>query len=357
MARFQAIVKPGYVPFYWRARRYLKTLLANEHFDVIHHLTPFAWRYPSPAGGLGVPLVRGPLAGGLPTPTDLAAAVEESEPRFMALRKSDDFRKRYDPFLRASFRQMDKLLVASPYVLDLLPPLEVPPHAVELEIGIEDQLPLTHDAARSNAEGMVNLLYVGRVVRTKGVRDAVRAMQYVSSTTPVKLTVIGDGDDLEACRREAGERNVSDKVSFLGWRTKAEVDEYLSKADVFFFPSFREPTGGVLLEALRHCLPCIVCDYGGPGYIIDETCGVRVAPASETEYAHRLAAAVDRLADNPNLRNTLAEGAARRGGSEFDWQSKRRRMNAMYEEMVHARLGREANASSSSATARAMAGA
>lgn len=338
MARFQAVAKPGYVPFYWRARRFLKALLAKEHFDVIHHLSPFTWRYPSPAAGLAVPLLRGPLAGGLLTPPELANTVKAAEPRFMSLRKTDDARKLYDPFLRASFRQTDKLLVAAPYVLDLLPPLTIPPYEVELEHGIDDPLPFTYDVARSLERDEVNLLYVGRVVRTKGTRDAVRAMAQVSASTRVKLTIIGDGDDLEACRREAAELGVTEKVDFLGWRTKPEVDAHLANADVFLFPSFREPTGGVLLEALRHSLPCITCDYGGPAHIVDDSCGIRVPPAPEADFAQDIAAAIDRLADDPGLRHQLAKGASWRAENEFDWKSKRRRIGAIYSDLVRARL-------------------
>jgi len=338
MARFQAVAKPGYVPFYWCARRFLKALLAKEHFDVIHHLSPFTWRYPSPAAGLAVPLLRGPLAGGLLTPPELANTVKAAEPRFMSPRKTDDARKLYDPFLRASFRQTDKLLVAAPYVLDLLPPLTIPPYEVELEHGIDDPLPFTYDVARSLERDEVNLLYVGRVVRTKGTRDAVRAMAQVSASTRVKLTIIGDGDDLEACRREAAELGVTEKVDFLGWRTKPEVDAHLANADVFLFPSFREPTGGVLLEALRHSLPCITCDYGGPAHIVDDSCGIRVPPAPEADFAQDIAAAIDRLADDPGLRHQLAKGASWRAENEFDWKSKRRRIGAIYSDLVRARL-------------------
>jgi len=142
LARFQAIVKPGYLPYYIRARRHLKRLLAEQHFDVIHHVSPLAWRYPSPAAGLGVPLLRGPLEGGLPTPAVLAGAVAETEAGFMSLRKTDSMRKRWDPVLRASYRATEKVLGTAPYVRELLAPMPINDFAVELDNGIDDPLPL-----------------------------------------------------------------------------------------------------------------------------------------------------------------------------------------------------------------------
>jgi glycosyltransferase involved in cell wall biosynthesis len=336
LSRFQAIVKPGYLPYYIRARRHLRRLLAEQHFDIIHHVSPLAWRYPSPAAGLGVPLLRGPLEGGLPTPPVLAGAVAETEAGFMSLRKTDSMRKRWDPVLRASYRATEKVLGTAPYVRELLAPMPINDFAVELDNGIDDPLPLTYDAMRPARTGRLELLFVGRVIRTKGVRDAVRALARVESRTPVRLTVIGDGEDLEACRREAGELCLGDRVRFLGWRPKADVQAHLAAADVFLFPSFREPTGGVLLEALRHALPCITCDYGGPAQIVDESCGIRIAPAAEHRFAGALAAAIDLLADNADLRGRLAQGAARRVAEDLDWRVKGRRVSGIYEEMAAA---------------------
>jgi glycosyltransferase involved in cell wall biosynthesis len=107
---------------------------------------------------------------------------------------------------------------------------------------------------------------------------------------------------------------------------------------VFVFPSFREPTGGVLLEALRHALPCITCDYGGPAQIVEESCGIRIAPSAEHRFAGALAAAIDLPADNSDLRGRLAHGAARRVAENLDWRVKRRRVSHIYEEMAAARV-------------------
>ena len=59
--RLNSLLKPGYLPFYWRARRWIRAALAaGEHFDVAHQVSPVAMRYPSPAIGLGIPVVIGP---------------------------------------------------------------------------------------------------------------------------------------------------------------------------------------------------------------------------------------------------------------------------------------------------------
>src|SRR5699024_4418430 len=61
----------------------------------------------------------------------------------------------------------------------------------------------------------VRLLFVGRVIRTKGVRDAIRALALLRDRRLV-FDVVGDGFDREACESLAGELGVADRVHFHG---------------------------------------------------------------------------------------------------------------------------------------------
>jgi len=264
LERFRAIVKPGYFWYFRKARKFLKQFTQTNQFDLIHHLNPFAWRYASPAYGLGVPLVRGPLAGGLPTPEPLSAEVLEFFHPYKFLRISDWWRKKYDRTLNTSYQQTDCILGAAPYVVDLLRPLPVKRFEIEIEHGL-DELPVTGPLKKPRSvQEKIHLLFVGRVIRTKGVRDAIRAVSFMESKRQVDFTVIGDGEDLRACRDLIKERNLDEVITCRGWCSTEKVEQAYSEADIFLFPSFREPTGGVLLEAMSYGLPCVICDYGGP---------------------------------------------------------------------------------------------
>ena len=105
--------------------------------------------------------------------------------------------------------------------------------------------------------GRVVLLHVGRAVRTKGLRDVVRAMARLEDLPGVSLVSAGDGEDLEACRAEAVKLGVASRITFLGKISREEVEGHYAAADVFCFPSFREPMGGVFFEAMAHGLPVI----------------------------------------------------------------------------------------------------
>jgi len=330
MERFRSVAKPGYFFYFSKAREFVRDLVLQHDFDLIHHLNPFAWRYPSPAYGLGLPLVRGPLAGGLPTPAPLGGEVSEALHPYKFLRLTDKWRKRWDRRLIKAYRHTDCVLAAAPYVLDLLKPLPVKRSAIEIEHGLTGQQSHRTRPEKGNVNNKIELLFVGRVVRTKGVRDAIRAVAIMATRDKVHFTIIGDGEDMGNCRALATSLGLGNLVEFRGWCAKDVVEAAYEQADIFLFPSFREPTGGVLLEAMVHGLPCVTCDYGGPSYMVVDQCGFKVPPAEPGQYANLLANHLDLLVNDPALRQTMGQSAREHAVQNFDWSKKMARLDVLY---------------------------
>lgn len=327
LERFRAIVKPGYIPYYFRARFFLKKLLKEKHFDVIHHLSPFAWRYPSPAVGLGVPLVKGPVAGGLKTPRGLMSSRKKGYISRL-LRGTDDFRIKFDPVLRKSYKKTDHVLMAAPYVQELLSRLSIRSLSIEVELGLSE-LPKVEQVL-VGAKEKVHLLFVGRVIPTKGLLYAIKAFAQSDAVRTSHLTVVGDGEDLQRCMEEARKLGIENMISFLGWCPRAEVEKHYQNADIFLFPSYREPTGGVLLEAMSYGLPSITSSYGGTDYMVDATSGIKVRPNSEGGFITGLSEAIDKLVIEKDLRVDMSIASRNRALNYFSWKDKRLRMTELY---------------------------
>lgn len=334
MERFRAVVKPGYFFYFRKARNFLRQLIQDNKFDLIHHLNPFAWRYASPAYGLGVPLVRGPLAGGLLTPEPLSKEVREMFHPYKFLRKTDKLRKYYDRTLIDSYRQTDIVLGSSPYVADLIKPLIIKRFEVESEFGFDSIPCLDSLRINSNISNKIQLLFVGRIIRTKGIRDAIRAVSYMKNRHKIAFKIIGSGDDLQDCQSLVRKLRLEDSVTFLGWCSKKQVEQAYCNADIFIFPSFREPTGGVLLEAMAYGLPCVTCDYGGPAYIVGDGCGFKIPPTEPESFARNIATQLDLLVDNEKLRLKMSKKAVRHIANNFNWESKMARIDAIYNSLV-----------------------
>lgn len=289
--RLNSLLQPAYVPFYSRARRYVRNrLAAGARFDVAHQVTPVALRYPSPIVNLGVPVVLGPVGGSLESPPAFVCE-EGTTPWYQRLRRLDRFRLRRDPLLRSSYRSADCVVGIAPYVRDLLGDLPLRRYETLGDVAVQEARPEIDRAGRT---GPVRLLHVGRLVRTKGAREAIRAMARLGDL-PVVLDVVGDGDDRAACEDLVRDLGLTERVTVHGAVPRAEVDRFYERADVFVFPSYREPGGAVVLEAMAHGLSLVVCDRGGPGENVSDACAVRLPAESPSQLAQDVAGAVRRL--------------------------------------------------------------
>ncbi len=170
--------------------------------------------------------------------------------------------------------------------------------------GIEraDFPPPTPEEAAGPWQG--RLLAVGRVEPRKGVETAVRALALLPGHT---LEVLGPADEgyLAELRALADHLGVADRLRF-GVVARADLRERYLASDAFVFPSeWPEPFGLVPLESMACGRPVVATGTGGSAeFLVDGTNCVLFAPGD-----HRaLAAAVERLGGDPDLRRRLVTG-------------------------------------------------
>jgi glycosyltransferase involved in cell wall biosynthesis len=332
--RFNAMAKPWYPHYYIRTRQVIRRLLrAGHQFDIIHHLTPIAIRYPAPCQGFKIPYLVGPLSGGVSTPQGMSSELS-SAPIYTRLRLLDGLRLQIDPMLRRSFAEADMVIGAAPYIKERLASVPLQAFDVECEVGIEE---LATVRQKSKSGEPLRLLYVGRAIRSKGLRDAVRAIARLSGKCDATLTAAGAGEDLELCQKEASTLGVANRFNFLGPVDRASVERLYACHDAFIFPSFREPTGGVLLEAMRYGLPIITTNIGGPNYIVNEQCGIKVEVKDPEQFAQALADAICQLSADEVLRDRLGRGAQERVSEIGLWGPKIGRMVKRYQQIIDCR--------------------
>jgi glycosyltransferase involved in cell wall biosynthesis len=329
--RFQSMAKPGYLRFYREAKRWLADARSRgEHFDLVHQVGPLALRYASPAAGFGWPLIIGPLAGSLQTPAGFRRECGHSASWFTRLRNLDSFRLRYDQSLRRSYQKADLILGVAPYVESKLRELRIKRFEIASETGVSELAPVR----RPNKGVSLRLLFVGRAVRTKGLRDLIRAMGMLRDQPQISLDVAGKGDDYQRCLQETRRLNLLEKIHFHGQLNRYDVERLYELADLFVFPSFREPSGNVVFEAMRHGLPIVTTKLGGPGYVVNSDSGIRLSAQNPHQLAGDLASAIRKLADDSDLRVRYSEGARARVAEIGLWSNKIKHMLSLYEEVI-----------------------
>ncbi|MXN46298.1 glycosyltransferase [Shinella kummerowiae] len=328
--RLNSLMKPAYLPFYLHARRWIRQALARgERFDLVHQPVPVAMRYPSPAAGFALPLLIGPVGGSLPSPEGFTTD-DTSSPWFTRLRALDRHRLTWDPWLRASFRNADCVLGIADYVKEILAGVPLKDFQVMSETGL-DALPERID--RSGRQGPVRLLFVGRLVRTKGVRDLIRALPLVSDL-PVELDIVGEGPERAPCEALVASLGLEARVRMHGWQSKEKVGAFYRAADIFTFPSYREPGGNVALEAMGYSLPLIVVDRGGPGSATSDLCAMKLSVSTPEKLASDLAAAIATLAADAGLRDRMGRAAYDHVGKTALWSAKLDRVDTIYADLA-----------------------
>jgi len=130
-------------------------------------------------------------------------------------------------------------------------------------------------------EDITNIISVSNLVEGKGVDLNLEALGllFKEGRTNWSYTIVGDGNQrtvLESMTRRLG---LEGHVTFIGAVNHDEVYEFLSVADVFVLPSYREAFGVAYLEAMASGLPTIGVQGQGPeAFITHGETGFLVKP-------------------------------------------------------------------------------
>jgi glycosyltransferase involved in cell wall biosynthesis len=165
-----------------------------------------------------------------------------------------------------------------------------------------------------------HIIFVGRLIRRKGVDDLINAFSSVSVQFPdCYLDIVGDGPELENLKRLAKQLSLSDKVVFHGQLRGKRLYETISSSNLLVLPSKRsqedvEGFGTVILEAAFYSIPAVGTYSGGiKEAIIDGVTGKLVPESNPKE----LSKAILQYLQNPELIRLHGEAARKRVMNEF----------------------------------------
>ena len=178
----------------------------------------------------------------------------------------------------------------------------------------------------------VMVIMVTRVIRSKGVLDLQAAARAVRARRPhVRFVLVG------AHEPESMDRLTDAELASLGseliWTgRRSDVPELLAAADVMAFPSgYGEGIPRVLLEAASMALPIVTTDAPGCREVVEPGTNGLFVPIGD---AAALAAALERLADDPALRRRFGENGRARAVERFDLGVVSERTRSLYRELL-----------------------
>jgi len=187
------------------------------------------------------------------------------------------------------------------------------PNGIDLELFSPDVSPISEFR-----DGKLNILFVGRLEKQKGVSYLIKAYRRVKQEVPnSRLIIVGPGTRLRGKYEQEVLRGGLKDVIFVGGKPQSELPQYYKTADVFCAPATGlESFGIVLLEAMAVGKPIVATNIDGYNSVLTHGAeGLLVPPKNE----EMLAQALVSLLTNESLRQEMA-ARARLKAKEYGWE-------------------------------------
>ena len=293
----------------------IRALLKKEQFDIIHLHEPM------------VPIL--PLC-------VLEFSKSVNVGTFHASYSRQHLYRAFQPIIKRWQKRLHGSIAVSPaarrYVNNTFPgEYEIIPNGIDYKHFSADVAPLPQ-----YQDGKLNILFVGRLEKRKGLRYLLEAYSKLKWEMPnTRLIVVGPGNPDKESYRILSSHGLRD-VEFAGRVSYDELPRYYATADIFCSPATGgESFGIVLLEAMSAGKPVVASDIEGfRGIMTDGEQGLLV-PKKDTG---ALANALGRLARDPELRSKLG-GQGSRSAEDYRWEVVAGRVEEYYNRCIQAANG------------------
>lgn len=177
----------------------------------------------------------------------------------------------------------------------------IAPNAVDVEhFASQSSIHRSNKEAIKSSLGITGdiILFVGRLIDEKGVSDLLFAFEEVIQHHQVTLVIVGSGPDENRYKAFVEKHKLP--VIFTGFQQQSELPKFYGIADIFAFPSYTDPWGLVLNEAMASGLPVVVSSAPGAvdDLVSDGENGYIHAPGDQSAMAD----AFKKLLSDPDLR-------------------------------------------------------
>ena len=197
------------------------------------------------------------------------------------------------------------------------------PNGVDLRHFLPDVPPIDEFC-----DGKLNILFVGRLERRKGLNYLLGAYKQVKQEVPnSRLIIVGPGTRLRHKYEKQVMRSGLKDVVFIGYVSYDELPRYYKTADIFCSPATgRESFGIILLEAMAMAKPVVASNIEGYASVVTHGVeGLLVPPKDKG----MLAQALISLMTDESLRQRMGE-KGRLKAQDYGWEQIARRVLSYY---------------------------
>ena len=168
------------------------------------------------------------------------------------------------------------------------------------------------------------LLFVGNLLKEKGIFDLLQAFKSVSQKdSGLCLVIVGSGRLCGEVQKWVLENNLSSKVFLVGDRPHSEIPVWMNACDLLVLPSYREGFPTVIVEAMACGLPVLSTSVGGiPEAISEDYLGALVTHGDVQGLADQILTC---------LSSSYSRELIVNHSKQFEWPSLCRKTLSLYE--------------------------
>jgi glycosyltransferase involved in cell wall biosynthesis len=179
---------------------------------------------------------------------------------------------------------------------------------------------------------------IARMVPVKNHEQLLESAPHIIAQHPnIRFLLVGDGPLIEHLRDRANRMGISNHIVFTGLVARERIPELLSVTDLLVHTALYEGMPRVFAQALAMGKPCVAFDADGASELIvpGET-GYLVRPGDTVG----LAAAVNQLLEDPQLRAQMGQAGRRRVDPAFRADTMVQQIDAVYQELLQRHANR-----------------
>lgn len=318
----------------WQIKAFFvaRAILRREKIDLIHHVTIAAWWFTGYYWLLNTPLILGPLLGGQICHKVFYSFLPLKYRIFEALRTfilSLSNKIFFNSII--SIKKANLVIAGNHETYNMLSKMRKTKPIILLNA--TGSL-FTESKKFLNENNCLNLLWISHLNHVKNFGFLIECLEILPNTINWKLKVIGGGKLFKYWESIVQQSKINDKVEFIGYIDHYHTKKYYKEADVFLFPSIREGSPTVILEAMSYGLPVIAFKQNGADIIIDKKSGVLIPIRNKKQVLDDFANAIVRIYEDVTLRYKMGEFARKRLEENFLWEKRGEQMNKIYEKYI-----------------------
>lgn len=191
-----------------------------------------------------------------------------------------------------------------------------------------------HTAEKIKDKDKFTFLFIGRVVKDKGINELISAFERLySSHSNTRLILVGPyEDDVDPISEESRKAiDGCEDIIAVGKKTGVDLLAYYAASDCFVFPSYREGFPNTVIEAGAMGLPSIVSDINGAREIIINGENGVIVPSKDAEALYD---AMLSMLQNDAERERMAGNARHLIETRYEQRFVRQCLYAFYKEVL-----------------------